>query len=553
MLHIWQTGQMSKPGRNDPCPCGSGRKYKKCHGGIAALDMLSRLNNPRTRQELQTIVASHEAKEFQRREQQGLGKSIISTEFQDYRFVAVGRTLHYSKKWKTFHDFLKEYLKMVFGKDWWMSEVAKPPEERHRILTWAVRSYEQSKAHMDHHGEGTPQPMTGAIAAYMRLAYDLYALKHAVDVQELLIDRIKHPETFPGACYEVRVAAALLRAGFTLELQDETDRRTTHVEFVATNKESGATYSVEAKRREGVRMKINKQMYRALSKRSDHPCIVFIDTNDARLQLGRNQPNPLVLVEAEGLLDRYEHDPIGKTLPPAYVIVTFDPEEHHLDAVGLPSGMLLWGFHIADLKPGPKTLSQQVEMRRRHAPIFALMDSMQKHRQIPVTFDGEADAYMDTAHQARLKVGQRLDIPGLDGVQVKGTLESGIVIPSRKVAVCVVCTDDQMKLIVDFPLTDEELQAYAQHPATFFGVIDRNAGRPTVRTALDWFNFLWETYSLSSKETLLEFMAQAPDIELLKRMSQMDLATEYCTRMASSMMQQQEVAAHSDLAQERNR
>ncbi|MBI4224056.1 MAG: SEC-C domain-containing protein, partial [Deltaproteobacteria bacterium] len=22
-----------KVGRNDPCPCGSGRKYKKCHGG----------------------------------------------------------------------------------------------------------------------------------------------------------------------------------------------------------------------------------------------------------------------------------------------------------------------------------------------------------------------------------------------------------------------------------------------------------------------------------------------------------------------------------------
>lgn len=21
-----------KPGRNDPCPCGSGKKYKKCHG-----------------------------------------------------------------------------------------------------------------------------------------------------------------------------------------------------------------------------------------------------------------------------------------------------------------------------------------------------------------------------------------------------------------------------------------------------------------------------------------------------------------------------------------
>ncbi|MGZ6367797.1 MAG: SEC-C metal-binding domain-containing protein [Ktedonobacteraceae bacterium] len=22
----------NKIGRNDPCPCGSGKKYKKCHG-----------------------------------------------------------------------------------------------------------------------------------------------------------------------------------------------------------------------------------------------------------------------------------------------------------------------------------------------------------------------------------------------------------------------------------------------------------------------------------------------------------------------------------------
>jgi preprotein translocase subunit SecA len=24
--------QTPKVGRNDPCPCGSGKKYKKCHG-----------------------------------------------------------------------------------------------------------------------------------------------------------------------------------------------------------------------------------------------------------------------------------------------------------------------------------------------------------------------------------------------------------------------------------------------------------------------------------------------------------------------------------------
>jgi len=25
----------AKVGRNDPCPCGSGKKYKKCHGAMA--------------------------------------------------------------------------------------------------------------------------------------------------------------------------------------------------------------------------------------------------------------------------------------------------------------------------------------------------------------------------------------------------------------------------------------------------------------------------------------------------------------------------------------
>ncbi len=27
----------AKPGRNEPCPCGSGKKFKKCHGGVDAV------------------------------------------------------------------------------------------------------------------------------------------------------------------------------------------------------------------------------------------------------------------------------------------------------------------------------------------------------------------------------------------------------------------------------------------------------------------------------------------------------------------------------------
>src|SRR5436309_10734565 len=36
----------SKPGRNDPCPCGSGRKFKKCHGASGAKGMRTTKTKP---------------------------------------------------------------------------------------------------------------------------------------------------------------------------------------------------------------------------------------------------------------------------------------------------------------------------------------------------------------------------------------------------------------------------------------------------------------------------------------------------------------------------
>jgi hypothetical protein len=31
-----------KVGRNDPCPCGNGKKYKKCHGSVAKIEARDR-------------------------------------------------------------------------------------------------------------------------------------------------------------------------------------------------------------------------------------------------------------------------------------------------------------------------------------------------------------------------------------------------------------------------------------------------------------------------------------------------------------------------------
>src|SRR5437763_445828 len=88
-------GRGNKIGRNDACPCGSGKKLKKCHGGISAqpASQLPALSKEALGAKIEQIKAFQK----QREQQQGLGKSIISLESHGYRFVAVGSKLFYSK------------------------------------------------------------------------------------------------------------------------------------------------------------------------------------------------------------------------------------------------------------------------------------------------------------------------------------------------------------------------------------------------------------------------------------------------------------------------
>ncbi|KQU81081.1 MULTISPECIES: hypothetical protein [unclassified Rhizobacter] len=91
------------------------------------------------------------------------------------------------------------------------------------------------------------------------------------------------------------------------------------------------------------------------------------------------------------------------------------------------------------------------------------------------------------------------------------------------------------------PLTDAELEAYRQHPCTFFGTIDRNAGRKQVVTAMDHFDFLWESYRKTDRDKLLDWMQAAPNSDELRTIDQTELATRYCVGMAGSMMRELEV------------
>src|SRR5947209_4812609 len=260
---------MAKTGRNQPCPCGSGKKYKRCHGGAVRPP----LTVPPA---LDKLAARADAERLQRERQQGLGKPIIAARFKGERLVAVKNRLLHSRRWRTFEDFLLDYIKVAMGADWGNAELGKPPEERHPVLIWYQKSCACLNQFIKEPGKVHAATATGAVAAYLHLAYDLYALDHNADLQEKLLARLRHRENFSGARYELYVAATFIRAGFDIAFENEDDRDTSHCEFTATCRKTGRRFSVEGTPREGRRDRIGGLFNNALAKKADHARVIFI-------------------------------------------------------------------------------------------------------------------------------------------------------------------------------------------------------------------------------------------------------------------------------------
>jgi hypothetical protein len=519
---------LAKIGRNDPCPCGSGKKFKKCHGSFEHMDRIDAVVAAAP-----TMRARHEAYEQQRKKQQGLGRPIVAAELSGgHRLVAVKNRLFHSKRWKTFHDFLIDYLKDAMGSDWGNAELVKPLGQRHPILVWYDKLCEQQRLFIKEPGVVATSAMTGAVAAYMHLAYDLYALAHNVDLQAKLIARLRDRERFAGARYEVRVAAMLVRAGFSIEFENEDDRSSTHCEFTATSKKTGASFSVEAKRAESGR--VTRQLVRGLKKDASHRRIVFIDLNAPDTNAGSNEV-PAYVKRAFDLLRRFEAlDPQAQRLPPAYIVMTNTPWEHSLDGTQWRQCALADGFHIDEFKLDHEfpSLRAAIDGRQAHIDMHDLLKSMQTHEEIPSTFDGENPelAFADVPH--RLLIGNKYLVPDADGTEVVGTLTSAVVMETDRIAMCAATIDDGRAIMFKASLSEAEMAAWKKHPDTFFGEVSRNHHS---ETALDFYDFLMSSYAGTPKSKLLEFMASASDFEELSKLEQPALASVYCERLATNM------------------
>jgi SEC-C motif-containing protein len=273
---------MSKTiGRNDPCPCGSGKKYKKCHIDKAPVDPMS----PDFQAKAWALFDSKTSAEKQRKEQFGEVLPIIHTEAFGKRLVGAGNAIYSVDPKASFEDFLRDYLRETLGPDWWKGEMAKPVLGRHQIAQWQAHAEELMRGEAPDERGRYSIPRDGVMTAYLTLAYDLHTIRQNIAFQERIVERLRQRDGFTGFRYELLVAATFVRAGFRVKPEDETDGRKRHPEFIATHKQTGFAVAVEAKARNRrrtdrnpARVGVDDLIADAATKApKDMPYVVFVD------------------------------------------------------------------------------------------------------------------------------------------------------------------------------------------------------------------------------------------------------------------------------------
>src|ERR1700676_172739 len=103
----WSLGSKNVTGKNERCPCGSGKKFKKC-----CLEK-SRMKPAGPSPEVFRKAALQMRRKQQAQEQwtarSGHVRPVIATDNWGKKFVAIRNRLSYSETWKFIPDFLLDY------------------------------------------------------------------------------------------------------------------------------------------------------------------------------------------------------------------------------------------------------------------------------------------------------------------------------------------------------------------------------------------------------------------------------------------------------------
>lgn len=458
------------------------------------------------------------ARERIRQGQQGFGRPIISAKIKDHQLVAVGGGLHWSSNWKTFPDFLGDYLKKKLGVEWGNAECVKPLGERHTLMQWYDALCHYQRRVIERPGEPSEMEITGAVACYFTVAYGLYLLEHNAELQQRLLARLMHPGQFQGAYYELIVASAFILAGFALTLEDETSGESKHCEFSAVSPATGKTYWVEAKMR-GVAGELGrtaadggsptkplstmvKQLNAALAKPAADERMIFLDLN-ARMDRGVDDNNrpPFVAAATRRLLV-YEQKELRQG-EKAYLFITNASYHKDLDApaqlVALPFGLGMPDFNRA----GAFRLSERYLADRQHVDAMRVAESFGRLLSFPSTFDGSLPSVSLSSALSPVTIGEtyNFEAAGPNGEDVIGTVTTAMVDEPAKEVVIGISTAEGAVLLKE-PMTDQQLAEYKAHPDAFFGRIVPPPGRAD--TPAELFKFLMDSFKDLTREQLLQ-------------------------------------------------
>lgn len=385
---------MVKDGPNKPCPCGSGEKYKKCHGApnrsvISAAEIEAIQAHIRRMQDWEARF--------------GRVAPPSSAQIGDQRVMVVNGKLTSFPARSTFHDFLVNYLVQCIGPSWFDEQANKPFAARHPIAQWQAKAEEFHLRHWKPGGPAYEVEMEGVVGHYLTLAHEVFALQHVGLLQGRLITRLLNAGNFQGARYELQVAAICLRAGFEVQLVDETDITSTHCEFSIKFPASGRQFSVEAKsrHRRGVlgrkgqsrpltelRPQVGQHLEAALAKHADHFRIVFLDLNVPPFE-GTWQDNGLADELIAQIQDLEAKQKGGVDLPPAVLVFTNRPAHYVEEAAKAPSSaFLLTGINIPEFRAsqcGPA--GPQEALRNKWPEVVALHQALKHQTDVPAAFN----------------------------------------------------------------------------------------------------------------------------------------------------------------------
>ena len=407
---------MAKVGRNDPCPCGNGKKYKKCHGSpllpVASAGPTTGQQSPKPPfsfrelmpHEITPELRSLQAEAIKSRanpaftHQFGQVRPPISADYLGYKFVVAGNKVLYQPKEKAqfFTDILLTFVPNTFGKEWFDEEVAKPRGTRHPAFEARYRAMSYVNAQPRNAQGVYKATMTGPMLGYFTFAYDLFTVQDNGRLDARLIERLKNCDQFQGARHELFAEATCLRAGFSIEHEDETDGLTRHAEFTATHNASGQRVSVEAKskHRPGVlgfpgarqaegehNLNVGHLLNDAIRKNTAYPLVVFFDLNlpwmtASRLLDMHIPPHPLI----HGTLNRMRRRHSGRD-PINLLVVTNHPEHYSAEEQAAPSPQLLSILTQLPVKPVAWP-----------AALMAIHQAANVYGRIPQFFDGRPPA-----------------------------------------------------------------------------------------------------------------------------------------------------------------